>query len=132
VLEGVCFQMRLILDVFRELGRRTDPLTLTGGFGQSTLFQQRFADLTGQCVRTLANSEHSTALGAAIAGFLGLGILDSASDAAGWARLADETRPSGDQSAIAARYNIFREAWSHAEALAASVGRLAAPTNKGK
>lgn len=132
VLEGVCLQMRLILDVFREIGRSADPLTLTGGFGQSALFQQRFADLTGQRVRTLANSEHSTALGAAIAGFLGLGILGSASDAAGWVHLGDDVRPAGRRREIAARYEIFREAWSHAEALAASVARLAPTRNEGK
>jgi xylulokinase len=132
VVEGVCLQMRMILDVFRELGRSTDPLTLTGGFGQSALFQQRFADLTGQRVRTLANSEHSTALGAAIAGFLGLGILGSASDAAGWARLGEDIQPAGDRSLTAGRYRIFREAWSHVEALAASVVRLAPDMNEGK
>lgn len=125
VLEGVCLQMRMILDVFRELGRSADPLTLTGGFGKSALFQQRFADLTGQNVRMLDNSGHSTALGAAITGFLGLGVLGSASDAAGWVRLGDEVRPAGNPSATAARYRVFRDAWCHAEAMAASVARLA-------
>lgn len=128
-LEGVCFQMRMILDVFHELGRGADPLTLSGGFGQSALFQQRFADLTGRRVRTLINSEHCTALGAAIAGFLGLGILTSPSDAAGWPRFADETGPAGDQQATAARYDVFRNAWNAAETLAAAVSRLAPTTN---
>ncbi|MDB5526670.1 MAG: hypothetical protein JWM58_4433 [Rhizobium sp.] len=128
-LEGVCFQMRMILDVFRELGRGADPLTLAGGFGQSALFQQRFADLTGRRVRTLAGSEHCTALGAAITGFLGLGILASPAEAASWPRFATDAPPSGDQRAIAARYDVFRSAWSAAEALAASVSRLAPTTN---
>jgi xylulokinase len=131
VLEGVCFQMRLILDTFQELGRFTSPLTLAGGFGQSTLFQQRFADLTGQRVRTLAKSEHSTALGAAIAGFLGLGVLGSVEDASGWLNLAEEIAPQGDQDAVAARFETFQGSWFHAEALATSASRLTSATTKG-
>jgi xylulokinase len=129
VLEGVSFQMRMILDVFSELGRSTSPLTLAGGFGQSARFQQRFADLTGQDVRMLSSSEHCTALGAAIAGFLGLGILGAPEEAANWPRFAAEASPSGDQQAIAARYQVFHDAWPSAEALAASVSRLAPTTN---
>jgi xylulokinase len=123
-LEGVCLQMRLILDVFGELGRSVDVLSLAGGFGQSALFLQRFADLTGQPVRMLARSDHSTALGAAMAGFLGLGILPSPADAARWSQFARAASPASDQSAIAARYDVFRKAWPSAEALAGAVGRL--------
>lgn len=131
VLEGVCFQMRLILDVFQELGRSTSPLTLAGGFGQSSLFQQRFSDLSGRRVRTLAASEHSTALGAAIAGFLGLGVISTPDEATRWLRLGDEIAPAGDQDAVTERYGAFRDAWPHAEALAASCSRLASTSVEG-
>jgi xylulokinase len=132
VLEGICLQMRMVLDVFGELGRSADRLTLTGGFGKSALFEQRFADVTGQSVRTLRNAEHSTALGAAIVGFLGLGVFGAASDAAGWVQLGREVEPAGDRSTTTARYKVFRDAWAHAEALAASVARLASTIDKGK
>lgn len=124
VLEGVCFQMRLILDVFRSLGRTVSPLTITGGFGQSGLFQQRFADAVGQPTRTLLNAEHSTAIGAAIAGFLGLGIIGSAYDAKYWPKFQSETRPEGNQAAVAARFNVFRDSWRSAEMLAESINTL--------
>jgi len=131
VLEGICFQMRLILEVFQELGRTTEPLTLAGGFGQSSLFQQRFADLTGRSVRTLSKSEHSTALGAALAGFLGLGCLDTPEKAAGWLRLGEVVVPTGDARPITARFKSFRDAWPHAQALGALGVRPALETKEG-
>lgn len=130
VLEGVCYQMRLILDVFKELGRQAQPLILAGGFGKSALFERHFANLTGRAVRTLAQSEQSTALGAAIAGFMGLGILKSPNEAAQWLNLGEVVKPAVDADLVTNRYATFREAWPHAEALASLTMRAATNQNE--
>jgi xylulokinase len=74
VLEGVTFNLRHILDVLRSQGVEVEVMRLIGGGGKSALWRQILADVYGLPVAHLGLSAEATALGAAIAGGVGVGI----------------------------------------------------------
>lgn len=111
VLEGVLFQLRMILATFAALGSRTACLTVAGSFGRSASFGQRLADTLGQPVRLLANAEHATAIGAAMLGFTNLGVFASAADAQAWIAYEDTCTPTAATELAQQRYAIFADSW---------------------
>ena len=73
VLEGVAYEIRKNIDVFKELGIQPKELKLTGGGSSSDYWNQIYADVLGiTCVRNVI--EESTSLGAAILAASGAGI----------------------------------------------------------
>ncbi len=74
VLEGVAFNMRLTLDALRENGVQIDRMRLIGGGAQSALWRQILADVYGLPILLPALTVEATALGAALAGGVGIGI----------------------------------------------------------
>jgi gluconokinase len=73
-LEGVCQQLRLVLDSIRDAGNEVTEVRATGGFARSALWRQMLADVLDASVG-FAASEEGSARGAAI---LGLQALDLA------------------------------------------------------
>ncbi|MFX0106298.1 MAG: FGGY-family carbohydrate kinase, partial [Candidatus Hodarchaeota archaeon] len=73
VLEGVAYEIRKNIEVFKELGIKPKELMLTGGGSRSNFWNQVYADVLGiTCVRNVI--EESTSLGAAILAAAGAGI----------------------------------------------------------
>ncbi|MBD3338777.1 MAG: hypothetical protein GF353_06705 [Candidatus Lokiarchaeota archaeon] len=81
VLEGVAFEVRKNIEVFRTLGIEPKELKLTGGGSRSDLWNQIYADVLGiTCVRNII--EEATSLGAAILAAAGAGLFPDISKAA--------------------------------------------------
>ena len=81
VLEGVAFEVRKSVEVFKELGIIPKELMLTGGGSRSGFWNQIYADVLGiTCVRNII--EESTSLGAAILAASGAGLYPDISKAA--------------------------------------------------
>ncbi|MFX0135032.1 MAG: FGGY-family carbohydrate kinase [Candidatus Hodarchaeota archaeon] len=81
VLEGVAYEIRKNIEVFKELGIEPKELMLTGGGSRSDFWNQIYADVLGiTCVRNVI--EESTSLGAAILAASGAGIFPDISKAA--------------------------------------------------
>ncbi|MFX0041522.1 MAG: FGGY-family carbohydrate kinase [Candidatus Hodarchaeota archaeon] len=81
VLEGVAFEVRKNIEVFRELGIIPKELMLTGGGSRSDFWNQIYADVLDViCVRNII--EESTSLGAAILAASGAGLYPDISKAA--------------------------------------------------
>ena len=80
VLEGVAFNLRMILDAFRaqqsSLGQGSGitALRLIGGGARSPLWRQILADMFGMPILLPELVTEATSLGAAIAGGVGVGI----------------------------------------------------------
>ncbi|MFX1499108.1 MAG: FGGY-family carbohydrate kinase [Promethearchaeota archaeon] len=73
ILEGVAFEVKKNIEVFKELGIDIKELRLTGGGSRSDLWNQIYADVLGvNCVRNVV--EEATSLGAAILAASGAGI----------------------------------------------------------
>ncbi|MHB9034882.1 MAG: xylulokinase [Anaerolineae bacterium] len=74
VLEGVAFNLRLILDAFREQGAEFGKLRILGGGARSAVWRQILADIFEVPLLRLALPSEATAMGAAIAAGVGVGI----------------------------------------------------------
>lgn len=74
VMEGVCYEMKCMIDEADEaLGITTKVLRTVGGGAKSRLWNQIQADVYNKRVETL-RCEESTALGAAMCAAIGLGV----------------------------------------------------------
>mgnify|MGYP001235043563 CR=1 FL=1 len=83
VLEGVCFQMRAILEVGRslpEFGHAADSLAVVGGGTKNEHWMQIKADVFGMTLRVPRNQEAALA-GAAMAAAIGCGLYADVADA---------------------------------------------------
>jgi gluconokinase len=74
-LEGVCQQLRLVLDSIRDAGNEVTEVRATGGFARSALWRQMLADVLDAPVG-FASSEEGSARGAAMLGLQALGLAE--------------------------------------------------------
>ena len=81
VLEGVAYEVKKNIEVFKELRIEPKELLLTGGGSRSDFWNQIYADVLGiTCVRNII--EEATSLGAAILAASGAGLFPDISKAA--------------------------------------------------
>jgi len=81
ILEGVAFEVKKNIEVFKKVSIEPSELKLTGGGSRSDLWNQIMADvLNVSCVRNVI--EEATSLGAAILAASGAGIFPDISEAA--------------------------------------------------
>jgi len=101
VLEGVAFNLRIILDAFRQQAAPIASLRLIGGGARSPLWRQILADVFNLPILRLRLLVEATSLGAAIAGGIGVSIYPDYSIAGQLVQVeaAEEPRPES-----AARY----------------------------
>jgi xylulokinase len=74
VLEGVTFNLRVILDAFDAQGAGITEMRVIGGGARGRFWNQIIADIFGMPVHRLAILEEATSMGAALAGGIGVGL----------------------------------------------------------
>jgi xylulokinase len=74
VLEGITFNLRVILEAFLAQGVRIDSMRLIGGGASSRFWNEIMADIYGLPIHRLAILEEATSMGAALAGGIGVGL----------------------------------------------------------
>lgn len=77
-LEGVVFNLRLILDALESQGAALPAIRLIGGGAQSPVWQQILADVFARPIHLLDLRSEASSWGAAVAGGIGVGVY------AGW------------------------------------------------
>jgi xylulokinase len=124
VLEGVAFNLRIILDAFLRQGVRVPSIRVIGGGAKSALWCQILADVMNRTIERLTLLEEATSLGAAIAGGVGTGVFPDFSVAAAIVRIAESYRPRPEvRDVYDQQYEVFQDAY---RALAPIYGRLQA------
>jgi gluconokinase len=106
-LEGVCQQLRLVLDSLEAAGQEVREIRATGGFARSPFLRQLLADVLGRPIGFPADPEGS-GFGAALIGLQAIGAIESLDVAADAVRIAEVVEP--DEQA-AARYREILRAW---------------------
>jgi xylulokinase len=108
VLEGICYDLRMALDLFQP-DRSAALLRVTGGGAKSPLWNRIRADLYGMPVATLATTEGGI-VGAAILALVGAGLYLSVADAAEQivAEAGPRCQPGADSAAYATAYARFK------------------------
>jgi xylulokinase len=99
VLEGVAFNLRLILDALQAQEIEIPAMRLIGGGARSPLWRQILADVLGLPILLPELITEATSLGAAIAGGVGVGIFDSFAAADRFIHVSEVARPEASTQA---------------------------------
>jgi gluconokinase len=75
VLEGVIYQMNMVLDVLKKTGIEPCEIRATGGFTKSVLWRQIMADIFDEEILVPSNT-NSACLGAVLLGMKTFGLID--------------------------------------------------------
>lgn len=126
VLEGVAFNLRIILDAFREQGVRFTAIRLIGGGAKSPIWRQILADVFELTILRPELLAEATSLGAAIAAGIGAGLFPGFEVAKEMVRVEEGEKPNPARSKLYLElYQIFQETY---RALEPIYERLAALT----
>jgi xylulokinase len=93
-LEGVAFNLRLILDALREQTSTISAMRFIGGGSRSPLWRQILADMFQLPINVLELQGDATSWGAAVAGGVGVGLYDWSIASEG-SVVADVVEPDG-------------------------------------
>ncbi len=101
-IEGIGFELRQILDVFRAAGGARPPLAIVGGISESAPVRRLLAEILGMPVAPVAEGAATTVRGAAMLGALALGIA-TPEDTGRWVELGRDVEPPGEMDPRLAR-----------------------------
>jgi len=73
-LEGITFNLRIILEAFQQQGLPIEAVRVIGGGAQGRTWRQVMADIFGLPIQRPALLAEATSLGAALAGGIGVGV----------------------------------------------------------
>lgn len=74
VMEGVAFDLRMVLDEFKKMGVKAEELRIVGGGSQSALWRQIFSDIYNTKIIVTNIGQETAALGAASLAAVGTGL----------------------------------------------------------
>lgn len=124
VLEGVTFNLRVIMDAFIAQGVAINDLRLIGGGASGYFWNQMMADIYGVPVHRLAILEEATSMGAALAGGVGVGLYPDFAMSKQMNGIAQTIQPDPAAHAVYERlYPVFDAAY---HALEPVYGQIAA------
>jgi len=126
--EGICHHLRLITDVFAELGLSSSEVVALGGLAESPTFVRLLAASTGRPHRVVQSPNHATCRGAAMLGAVGVGLCASLDAISGWvthspavdADPADQARLDRDHAAFLDLYECLRPLFARCGSMPAS------------
>jgi xylulokinase len=107
VLEGVAFNLRIILDAFRSHGAPITALRMIGGGSRSAVWRQILADVFDLPLLRAELTVEATSLGAAIAAGVGVGLLPGYAAAAEMVRVTPGETPRPEAAAP-----LCRDLWA--------------------
>jgi xylulokinase len=118
ILEGLCFELRVNLDLLREAGIKIDELHAVGGGARSPLWLQLKADICHVPLRVPRVTD-AACLGAALLAGVGAGVYpDLVAAVAQAVHLERRVEPQAESvAAYEARYRLYRQVYPTVKAL---------------
>ena len=117
-LEGITFNLRVILEAFVEQGAPVAAMRVIGGGARGRVWRQIMADIYGLPTLRPALLEEATSLGAAIAGGVGVGLFPDWRVAERLTPLVDTCLPDPALKPLYdRRYDLFNRAYAALEPL---------------
>lgn len=110
ILEGICFEMRDILDMKEALAGKIKNIRLGGGVAKSPMWCQMFADVFQKPVEVTEVQEMGC-LGSAMCAGIGAGIFKNPTDAI--AKCVRLKRAYTPNTSLAAQYDEAFHRWQH-------------------
>ncbi len=82
VLEGICYQMRWIIEIYHnKIGKTINSIRVVGGCASSDHWMQMMADVLKIPVEIPENPSHAGAIGSTYCAFIGLGLCNNFKEA---------------------------------------------------
>ncbi len=126
VLEGITFNLRVILEAFRGQGTSIEALRVIGGGARGAIWNEIMADIFGLPVLRLSLLEEATSMGAAVAGGVGVGLWKDFSQVEQMIQIEREALPDPRHRHLYDElYGIFNQIYSALDG-AAIFSKLAA------
>jgi xylulokinase len=111
-LEGITLNLKVILDAFLQQGAPIQAMRAIGGGANGRTWRQMMADIYGMPVQRPALLAEATALGAALAGGIGVGLYPDWSMAESLTPVVDEIQPNRELAPVYERlYAFFNRAY---------------------
>lgn len=104
VMEGVCLDLRLALDVLERFAPVKQEMLLVGGGGKSPLWRQIYADAFEKTILQTEVGQDAGALGAAALAAVGCGLWEDFTTIAGRHQNPKKVFPKEENSAVYRRY----------------------------
>ncbi|WP_413303558.1 xylulokinase [Bacillus sp. 1P10SD] len=112
VMEGVTFNLKVIMDSFIKAGVNIDKMWVLGGAAKSDLWKQIFADIYGVEIMVPHLLDEATSMGAAIAGAVGVGILKDFEESKKWVHKKETIKPIQENKVVYQNlYTTFNQAY---------------------
>lgn len=115
-MEGVAFNLKVILEAFLEQGAKVEAMRLIGGGANGKVWPQIMADIYQVPILKAAYLEEATSLGAAITGGVGIGIFPDFSVARQLFAATEEVKPdSANKAKYQHLFGLFNQAYEALE-----------------
>jgi len=112
VIEGVSYNLKIILDLLGQ-ATRVDDIRVIGGGAVNAAWMQILADILGRPLAVLADADMATARGAAIAGGVGVGLYPDYGVAQAMARVETRLDPNPDRDGVYQKmFALFQQAYA--------------------
>lgn len=112
VLEGVAFNLRIILEVLEKKVSKSSEITVIGGLALSPVFCQILADVYHKRIKKPHIVEEATSLGAAIAGGVAVGLFKDLKVAKDLVKSKFTNEPESEYKIYYDRlYNLFKKTY---------------------
>ncbi|MBW4436745.1 MAG: FGGY-family carbohydrate kinase [Pleurocapsa minor GSE-CHR-MK-17-07R] len=99
-MEGVAFNLRVIIDAFARQGASASAIRMIGGGVSGRFWAQIMASVFGRSILRLQKLEEATSMGAAVVGGVGVGLFSDFSIAARMNAVRDEILPDGASAGV--------------------------------
>lgn len=114
ILEGVSFNLRIIIEAFGEQGAKIENIRVIGGGAKGRIWRKIMADIYGKPILFTAHPLEATSLGAAIAGGIGVGIFKDFSVTEKLIKIAERQEPNAENVRFyTSLFDIFKESYQH-------------------
>jgi xylulokinase len=112
VLEGITFNLRVILDAFTRQGAQIEAMRVIGGGARGRFWNHIMADVYGIPIHRLSILEEATSMGAAVVGGVGVGLYPDFSITEQMNQIAETLQPNPAARATYERiYPIFERCY---------------------
>jgi xylulokinase len=99
VLEGICYQMRWIMEIYhKKIAKTINSIRVVGGCASSDHWMQMMADVLQIPVEVPQNPSHAGAMGTAYCAFIGLGLVGGFEEAGQKIKLKNTFLPRQEYS----------------------------------
>lgn len=123
VLEGVAFNLRMILDALESEGAAIPSIRLIGGGARGQLWRQILADVFARPIQVLELVTEATSWGAAVAAGIGIGVYRDWNIAKEQARVNIVVEPNrANVTRYAGLYPLFQDTYRALEPIYARIG----------